>query len=62
MDKALDEYIEALYLSNMYESDTCVKGDARGVRRLLKKLTSKTVRYNALKANITLRVKDFGWE
>ena len=46
----------------MYESDACVKGDKRGVKQLLKKLESKMARYNALKANIILRVKGFDWE
>ena len=62
MEKVTDEYIEALYLIRMYDSDACVKGDARGVKRLLKKLKSKTARYNAIKTNITIRVKGFGWE
>ena len=62
MEKVTDEYIEALYLIRMYDSDACVKGDARGVKRLLKKLKSNTARYNAIKTNITIRVKGFGWE
>ena len=62
MEKATDEYIEALYLINMYASEACVKGDKRGVKRMLKKLKSKTAKYNAIKANITLRVKGFGWD
>ena len=41
MEKATDEYIEALYLINMYASEACVKRDKRGVKRILKKLQSK---------------------
>ena len=60
MDRVTDEYIEALYLIHMYELDACVKGDERGVKRLLKKLKSKTAQYNVLKTNIILRVEGFG--
>ena len=54
MNKATDEYIEALYLIRMYSSDACVKGNPRGVTQLLKKLNAKTARYNALKTNINI--------
>ena len=62
MEKATDECIAALYLINMHASEACAKEDKQGVKRMLKKLKSKTAKHNALKAKITLRVKGFGWD
>jgi hypothetical protein len=46
----------------MYFSDACWKDDQRVVARNLGKLTSDASKYNALKENIMIRVKGFGWE
>ena len=58
MDKATEEYIEATYLIKMFDSDACVKDDPKNVGKLLKKLGSMTAKYDALKKNITIRVKE----
>jgi hypothetical protein len=55
-------YIEGMYYRKMYNSATCLKGDVRLVDRELKKLTSDTARYDALKENIMIRVKGLGWD
>ena len=39
-----------------------MKDDPRNVKNLLKQITSKTAKYDALKTNITMRVKGFSWE
>lgn len=38
MENATEEYIEAMYLISMYDSDACLKDDPKNVRKLLKKL------------------------
>ena len=62
MEKATDAYIEASYLIQTYNSDACLKGSPKVVDRLLKRLKSDTAKYNALKTNISIRVKGFDWE
>ena len=62
MDKATEDYIEAAYLINMYDSAACIKDNPRNVKKILQKVKSKTAKYNALKTNITIRIKGFGWE
>ena len=62
MEKATEEYIEAMFLIKMYNSDACLKDDPKNVTKLMKKLKSETARYDALKKNITIQVKGFGWE
>eukprot|EP00956_Cyclotella_meneghiniana_P023299 scaffold45195_cov78-Cyclotella_meneghiniana.AAC.1 len=62
-DKRMTEaYIDALYYHKMYNSAACWKGDSRVVSRELKKLTSDTAKYIAIKENIHMRVKGMGWE
>ena len=46
----------------MYFSPACWKDDHRYVTRELRKLTSESAKYHALKENIMIRVKGFGWE
>ncbi len=46
----------------MYDSDDNWKGSVIHVTKGLKQLTSETARYDALKENIMIRVKGFGWE
>ena len=62
MEKATEEYVEAVYLISMYYSDACLKDDPRNVKKLLKKLKTKKAKYDALKSNILIRVKGFNWE
>jgi len=57
MEKATEEYNEEMYYRKMYDSAACLKGDVRVEDRELKKLTSDTARYDALKENIMIRVK-----
>ena len=51
-----------MYLISMYDSDACLKDDPKNVRKLLKKLKSKKAKLDALKTNILIPVKGFGWE
>ena len=62
MEKVTEEYIEGMYYRKMYDSAACLKGDVRVVDRELKKLTSDTARYDALKENVMIRVKGLGWD
>jgi hypothetical protein len=62
MEKATEELIEAMYYYTMYSSAACWKDNVRIVDSELKKITSKTARYDALKENIMIRVKGFGWD
>jgi hypothetical protein len=62
MENATEEYIEGLYYHRMYVSPACWKDDHRYVTRELRKLTSESAKYHALKENIMIRVKGFGWE
>ena len=62
LEKATEEYIEGMYYCKMYDSAACLKGDVRVVDCELKKLTSDTARYDALKENITIQVKGLGWD
>jgi hypothetical protein len=62
MEKATEEYIEGLYYHRMYFSPACWKDDHRYVTRELCKLSSESAKYHALKENIMIQVKGFGWE
>jgi hypothetical protein len=62
MEKATEEYINGMYYLKMYNSVACLKGDVRVVDRELKKLTSDTALYEALKENMMIRVMGFGWD
>ena len=62
LEKATEEYIDALYYYQMYFSTVCWKNDPMIVATELKKLTSETMRYSALKENIMIRVKGLSWE
>jgi hypothetical protein len=46
----------------MYFLPACWKTDPKVVAKELKKLTSETMKYSALKENITIRVKGMSWE
>jgi hypothetical protein len=60
MEKAMEENIEGMYYRKMYDSATCLKGDVMALDCELKKLTSDTAQYDALKENIMIRVKGLG--
>ncbi len=62
MEKATEEYIEGMYYRKMYDSAACWKGNVRVIDHQLKKLTSDTAQYDALKENIMMRVKGLGWD
>jgi hypothetical protein len=62
LEKATEEYIDALYYYQMYFSPACWKTDPKVVAKELKKLTSETMKHSALKENITIRVKGMSWE
>ena len=59
MENATEEYIEGLNYHRMYFSPACWKDDHRYVTRELRKLTSESAKYHALKENIMIRVKGF---
>ena len=61
IEKATEEYIDALYYFNMYHSQACWK-TAREVNRGLKGLQTKKDKYKSLKENFRIRVKGLGWE
>ena len=46
----------------MYFLPACWKTDPKIVANELKKLTSESMKYSALKENITIRVKGLSWE
>jgi hypothetical protein len=62
LEKATEDYIDALYYYQMYFSPACWKTDPKIVATELKKLTSENMRYSALKENILIRVKGMSWE
>ena len=62
LEDATEEFIEGLYYHRMYFSPACWKDDYRIVARELRKLSSESAKYQALKENIQIRVKGFGWE
>ena len=61
MEKATEEYIDAIYYFKMYHSMACWKS-VRDVNDGLKKLQTKKDKYESIKENIRIRVKGFGWE
>jgi hypothetical protein len=62
LERAKEEYIDVLYYHWMYDFPACWKNDVRVVSNELKKLTSESTKYAALKENIMIRVKGFNWE
>ena len=61
LQKATENYIEAVYYNRMYRSDACWK-TVREVSNGVKKLNTKKDKYEALKENIKIRVIGFGWD
>ena len=62
MANATEEFIDGLYYYSMYFPEACWKDDYQVVAINLSRLNSDTARYNALKENILIRVKGFGWD
>lgn len=62
MKKAQEAYIDAIYYHRMYDSEACWKGNPKVVTANLRKLKSESTKYEALKENIRIRVKGFGWQ
>jgi hypothetical protein len=62
IEKQTEQFIEAEYYLKMYDSAACWKGDKRIVTSELKKLSSDSAKYRALKENISIRVKGCGWD
>ena len=62
MNNATDEYIEAAYLIKMYHSYAGIRDDPKNVTKVLNSLPTKTAKYEALRQNILMRSKGFGWE
>ena len=60
LQKATEEYIDAIYYYNMYNSSGCWKS-ANEVNRGLRQLQTKKDKYESIKENINIRVKGFGW-
>ena len=52
MEKASEDYIEALYYSRMCYSKACLEGTTGVVTTILRKMTSNAARYHALNENI----------
>jgi hypothetical protein len=62
LEKASEEYIDAVYYHRMYNSYACWKNDPKVVTKELAKLSSDRAKYRAIKENIMIRVKGFGWD
>ena len=54
LEDATEEFIEGLYYHRMYFSPACWKDDYRIVARELRKLSSESAKYQALKENIQI--------
>ena len=61
LEKAEDEYIERLIYHSMWDSDACWK-TLSDVNDGLKRLKYKKDKFEALRNNILIRYKGFGWE
>ncbi len=57
LECATEAFIDGLYYYRVYFSPACWKDDRKAVTKHLKKITSDTAKYNALKENIMIRVK-----
>ena len=61
LENASDDYIEALIYHSMYDSEACMK-TVNDVTAGLKSLKYKKDKLQALKDNIQIRYRGFGWE
>ncbi len=62
LQKSVKENIDTQYYHWMWNSMACWKGDPKIVSKELKKLKSKSVKSHAVKENIMIWVKGFGWD
>ena len=62
MEKSTELYIKAIYYHRMYNLMACWKGSVKRVDEGLNRLISEAAQYDALKENIMIIVKGFGWE
>ena len=62
LEGANEDFINAVYYLSMYNSLACWKGDKQEITKELGKLSSESVKYDALKENILIQVKGCGWE
>ena len=62
LQKSMEENIDAQYYYRMWDSPACWKDDSKIVTKELKKLKSESAKYHAIKENINIRYKGFGWE
>ena len=61
LDKATEEFIDATYFHRMGNSDACWTTVGQ-VTKTLKQLKTKKEKLEALKDNINMRVKSYGWK
>jgi hypothetical protein len=59
--KAAEKTIEMTFFRKLYDSKYCMKGDPKVVAQTLNKLNSDSAKRDALKNNIYIRTKGFGW-
>jgi hypothetical protein len=59
--KAAEKTIERTFFCRMYDSKYCIKGDPKVVVQKLKQLKSESAKRDALKNNIYICTKRFGW-
>ena len=61
LENVSDDYIEALIYHSMWDSEACMK-NPNDVTSGLKKLKYKKDKLQALKDNIQIRYRGFGWD
>ena len=61
MEKAKKELVRAYMYYDMWKTEACWKGDPTVVAQKVRKLSTDNKKRDALKANISIRVKGFGW-
>ena len=59
--KAAEKRIERKFFRKLYDSEYCMKDDPKVVAQKLKQLKSESAKRDALKNNIYIRTKGFGW-
>jgi hypothetical protein len=59
--KAVEKTTERTFFCRTYNSEYCIKGDPKVVAQKLKQLKSESTKRDALKNNIYIHTKGFGW-
>ena len=62
LDKSKKSLVKAMMYHEMYNSEACWKGDSKIVTANLRKLDLEAKKREALKENISIRVKVFVWK